>query len=70
MGVSAAELSALQDAGIRGPELVRTLTDPWPGVPAAGLATFVPGHAPADERDLPAVLAGARVVPAEELLAR
>jgi imidazolonepropionase-like amidohydrolase len=68
MGVSAAELSALQDAGIRGPELVRTLTDGWPGLSVAGLATFVPGTLPDDELALPGLLAASRVVPAEELL--
>ena len=79
-GVSAAELSALQDAGICGTALVQTLTDPWPrdaagtgpggaaGSHDAGLATFVPGELPADERRLPVFLAASRVVPTEELL--
>jgi hypothetical protein len=69
-GVSAAELAALQEAGIRGPELVRTLTDAWPMRMIAALASFVPGLPPADERALPDWLATARVVPAEELVAR
>ena len=67
-GVSAAELTALQDAGIRGPELVRTLTDGWPAGAVPGLATFVPGGLPDDEFALPALLAASRVVPVEELL--
>ncbi|KHK97210.1 hypothetical protein LK09_13240 [Microbacterium mangrovi] len=69
VGVSVAELSALQDAGIRGPELVRTLTDAWPRGVVAGLASFVAGAPPAEEHALPEWLASARVLPAEELVA-
>lgn len=68
IGVSAAELEALQDAGIRGPELVRTLTHAWPRPVASGVASFVAGEPPADELALPAWLATARVLPAEELV--
>jgi hypothetical protein len=67
-GVSAGELRALQDAGVRGPELIGTLTDPWPAQePPHGVATFVPGPPPEAVDGIPEWLATARVVPREEL---
>jgi hypothetical protein len=67
-GVSAGELRALHDAGIRGLELIGTLTDPWPAQePPHGVATFVPGPPPDSAEDIPEWLATARVVPREEL---
>lgn len=68
-GVDERELRALHDAGLRGPRLVATLTDPWPQPRADdAVATFVAGAAPAGADDIPHWLAGARVVPAEELI--
>ncbi len=69
VGVDADELTALDAAGIRGPDLIATLTEPWPpSLAAAGVATFVPGHPPATLDELPGWLTGATVVPAEELV--
>ncbi|WP_029144955.1 hypothetical protein [Microbacterium luticocti] len=63
-----AELRGLHRAGVRGPALIRALTDPWPR-PAAddAVATFVPGPPPADAGSIPHWLGAATVVPAEEL---
>ena len=63
------ELVALHSAGVRGPDLLATLTDPWPLAPiGAGVATFVAGPPPPDADAVPEWLAGARVVPEEELI--
>ncbi|MFE7845388.1 hypothetical protein ACFUTX_09385 [Microbacterium sp. NPDC057407] len=68
VGVLPAELAALHRAGLRGPALVETLTDPWPGSAVEGVSTFVPGPPPATLDDIPAWLGGAVVVPTEELI--
>ncbi|WP_254359484.1 hypothetical protein [Microbacterium hominis] len=71
IGVNAAEIAALEECGVRGAALVAALTDPWPAGAdhgAAGVATFIPGPVPADLDAVPGWLAGARVVPTEELL--
>lgn len=69
IGVNARELRALHEAGVTGTALLAALTDPWPG-PARShaVATFVPGDPPATPAAVPAWLAGATVVPAEELI--
>jgi imidazolonepropionase-like amidohydrolase len=67
-GVSTSELRALHDAGVQGPALIATLTDPWPlAKPPSGVATFVPGPVPVDADRIPDWLGTARVVPREEL---
>ncbi|GAA3751141.1 hypothetical protein GCM10022240_00440 [Microbacterium kribbense] len=64
-----AELHALHTAGVRGPALIATLTDPWPRPePETGVATFVPGPPPKGPDGIAAWLGGAVVVPAEELI--
>lgn len=71
LGVGARELRRLQAAGLHAAELVRTLADPWPvAFPPAGVATFVAGAVPGDEHAFADWLAGARVVPLEELVQR
>lgn len=71
-GVNAGELAAMLAAGLGAAELVAALADPWPLADAAdwggdALATFVPGPPPGDADGLPGWLAGARVVPIENL---
>ncbi|SFR90362.1 Imidazolonepropionase [Microbacterium sp. cf046] len=69
IGVNAGELEALHLAGLRGAELLGALTDPWPRAERSrGVSTFVPGAPPADINAVPAWLAGATVVPTEELI--
>ena len=69
VGVNARELSALHGAGLRGEDLLATLTDPWPAAERSwGVCTFVPGEPPADLDAVPAWLGGATVVPTEELI--
>lgn len=69
VGVNAGELAALHAAGVRGPRLVQALADPWPVAPAsASVGTFVPGPIPPHADAVPAWLAGAVVVPTEELI--
>lgn len=69
VGVNARELAAIDEAGIRGPDLVATLTDPWPFTErSSAVATFVPGDGPPDLDAVPAWLGNAVVVPAEELI--
>lgn len=68
VGVLAGELSALDRAGVRGEALVAALTDPWPAGPVTGVSTFVPGPPPASHDDVAEWLAGAAVVPSEELI--
>ena len=68
LGVNPAELGLLTSAGLGAPELISTVTDPWPRLARAeGIATFVPGPPPAALDDLPDWLATACVVPAEDL---
>ncbi|MBN9183002.1 MAG: hypothetical protein J0I66_08395 [Microbacterium sp.] len=68
-GIVVQELVALHRAGVRGPDLLATLTDPWPLARiGAGVATFVAGPPPPDADAVPEWLAGARVVPEEELI--
>lgn len=68
-GIQREELRALDAAGVRGADLVATLTDPWPHAEAPhGVSTFVPGAPPADLDAVPGWLAGATVVPTEELI--
>ncbi len=63
------ELTALHDAGLRGEALLAVLTDPWPRDDRSdAVATFVPGDPPATLDAVPAWLAGAAVVPTEELI--
>ncbi|MDL9978224.1 hypothetical protein [Microbacterium candidum] len=70
-GVDTAELHELHEAGVQGHALIATLTDPWPQAAApSGVATFVPGLPPGAASEIPAWLAGARVVPREELVPR
>lgn len=68
-GIQVSELSALDAAEVRGPELIAALTDPWPGLSeAAAVATFVPGPAPTSLDEIPAWLGSATVVPEEEIV--
>ncbi|UOE43019.1 amidohydrolase family protein [Agromyces larvae] len=68
IGVNPDELAALVRAGLEASDLIAALIDPWPRVGAVeGVATFVPGPPPASLDEVPAWLATARVVPAEEL---
>jgi len=70
-GLDLAELRCLHRAGLRGPALIQTLTDPWPRQRRdEAVSTFVPGPPPEAARDIPHWLAGARVVPTEELVTR
>ncbi|MEN2736177.1 hypothetical protein ABCS02_00165 [Microbacterium sp. X-17] len=67
VGVNARELAALQEAGLTGAALVRTIA----GGPTASLGprvAWVPTPPPADDRDLPAWLATARGVRIPDLL--
>ncbi|WP_438854109.1 amidohydrolase family protein [Agromyces sp. M3QZ16-3] len=75
-GVNPAEVAALVRAGLAASDVIAALADPWPdaspGWADAGVATFVPDPAPADDDlvDPDAVarwLATARLVPTEEL---
>lgn len=68
-GIQREELRRMDAAGIRGSELIAALTDPWPA-PAlpSGVATFLPGAAPATLDELPGWLASGTVVPDEELV--
>ncbi|MEZ3160285.1 hypothetical protein AB1K54_06995 [Microbacterium sp. BWT-B31] len=68
-GIGARELTLLDQAGLRGPRLVQTLTDPWPFADRIdGVLTFVPGPPPTSVDDVPGWLVGATVVPTEELV--
>lgn len=68
-GIQPEELAALDSAGVRGPALVAALADPWPLREAPhGVASFVAGEAPGSVDEVPAWLAGATVVPTEELI--
>lgn len=69
VGVNPHEVAALDRAGVRGAALIAAMSDPWPlEAPPAGVSTFVPGSPPGTLDDVPAWLAGATVVPTEELL--
>jgi len=68
LGVNPAEIAALAAAGLGAPELLDAIVDPWPrNEPVEGISTFVPGSPPATIDDVPAWLASACIVPAEEL---
>lgn len=68
LGINARELELLVEAGLAASDVLDALTDPWPrDEPAEGVATFAADPAPATLADLPAWLASAVVVPAEEL---
>lgn len=68
-GIRQDELRALDAAGVRGARLIAALTDPWPRLePPHGVSTFVAGAPPVDLDAVPAWLAGATVVPTEELI--
>ncbi len=67
-GINERELRALDRAGIRGDALIAALTDPWPAdASPSGVSTFIPGPPPTTLDDVAAWLAGATVVPSEEL---
>lgn len=69
VGVNGRELAALHAVGLTGERLLATLTDPWPREERSqGVSTFVPGDPPAGPDEVPAWLAGATVVPTEELI--
>ncbi|WP_375386224.1 hypothetical protein [uncultured Microbacterium sp.] len=79
VGVNPGELTALREAGLDAAAIVASLTDPWPGVAAtaggdasgtkaSGTSTFIPGDPPSIDDELTAWLAGATVVPTEELI--
>jgi hypothetical protein len=71
LGVNAREITALIRAGLDAPAVISALSDPWPRTDddqaLSGLATFVPGPPPARLDHLGAWLAGARVLPVEDL---
>lgn len=68
LGVNPEELALLAAAGLDAPALLAAMTDPWPRpARAEGIATFVPGTRPDALDDLPAWLAGACLVPTEDL---
>ncbi|WP_350348695.1 amidohydrolase family protein [Agromyces sp. G08B096] len=71
-GVNGRELDALVAAGLDAHALIEALTDPWPAADREawgldGVVTFVAGPPPATLAEVPAWLAGARLLPAEEL---
>lgn len=69
LGVSSREIAALTRAGVRGVALIEALVDPWPEAEAPhGVATFVEGAAPTTDDAVPDWLAGARVVPTDDLI--
>lgn len=69
VGIQEAELAGMDAAGIRGDDLIAALTDPWPlDETPGGVATFIPGPAPATLDEVPAWLARGVVVPNEELV--
>jgi hypothetical protein len=69
VGIVAEEVAELDRAGVRGPALIATMTDPWPAAaPPSGVSTFVGGEPPAHLDEVAAWLRGATVVPTEELI--
>lgn len=72
VGVNAREVAGLTRAGLDAAGVLAALTDAWPCPEASawgmtGLATFVAGPRPAHLDELGAWLAGARVLPIEDL---
>lgn len=68
LGVNPRELGLLVEAGLSASAVLEAITDPWPRAdPAEGVVTFAADPAPHTLADLPAWLAAAVVVPAEEL---
>ena len=68
LGVNPAELTALTAVGLDAPALLVAITDPWPSLDRVpGISTFVPGPPPAALDAMPAWLASACIVPAEDL---
>ena len=69
VGVNPHEVAALDRAGVRGAALIAAMSDPWPlEAPPAGVSTFVAGAPPETLDDIAGWLAGATVVPTEELI--
>ncbi|WP_019180071.1 hypothetical protein [Microbacterium yannicii] len=69
VGVNADEVAALDGAGVRGEALIDAMADPWPATAApSGISTFVPGPPPTVLDEVAAWIAGATVVPTEELV--
>lgn len=69
VGVDADELAALDAVGIRGADLIATLTEPWlPSLRTTAVATFVAGDPPTALDEVPDWICAATVVPAEELV--
>jgi hypothetical protein len=69
VGVNAAEVAALDRAGVRGADLIAAMSDPWPlAEPPTGVSTFIPGPPPTRLDQVAAWLAFATVVPTEELI--
>lgn len=69
VGVNGGELAAMRAAGLHPAAIVQALIDPWPRTDRShAVATFVPGDPPAEHDAVPAWLARATVVPAEELI--
>lgn len=69
LGVNSREVAALGRAGLHGADLIATLIDPWPLAEAPqGVATFIEGDAPSTNDAVPEWLAGARVVPTDDLI--
>ncbi len=68
LGVNPAEVAALVAARLGAPAVLESIVDPWPrAAPVEGISTFVPGLHPTTLDELPAWLASACIVPAEEL---
>jgi hypothetical protein len=68
LGVNPAEVAALVAARLGAPAVLESIVDPWPrAARVEGISTFVPGLHPTTLDELPAWLASACIVPAEEL---
>jgi hypothetical protein len=68
LGVTPAEIAALAAAGLGAPAVLESIVDPWPHASRVeGISTFVAGPPPATLDEIPAWLASACIVPAEEL---
>jgi hypothetical protein len=66
--VNPAEIAALAAAGLGAPAVLESIVDPWPHASRVeGISTFVAGPPPATLDEIPAWLASACIVPAEEL---
>ena len=69
VGIQPDELAALDAAGVRGPRLIATLTDPWPGIDVShAVRAFVPGDPPQTLDEIPAWLSASTTVPDEEIV--